>query len=147
MKINDIISNINPVTMTADDLWAVYTIVKMNNGGVVPMDEVDTKKYNYGVKAEKAKARKSRKACREEGRHHANKGWNVDCNRLYNLECKRIAVKKAEKHFKADMALKLAEAEIEVAEARAEARAEADTEEEVKPRSMEEMIEDMVKII
>lgn len=140
MKINDIISNINPVAMTADDLWAVYTIVKMNNGGVVPMDEVSAKKYSYGVKAEKVKARKSHKSRREEGRHHARKGWNVNHIRLHNLECKHIAIKKAEKHFKADMALELAEAEIEMAEARAEA-------ERIANMSDAEKIEDMVKII
>lgn len=52
----------------------------------------------YGVKASKAKARKSRKARREEGRHHANKGMNVNEKRLLDIDGKINAVRKSNKH-------------------------------------------------
>lgn len=60
--LKDIINVNNVSTITPDELWAVHTIIAKNNGGIVPMDETNHVCYSYGVKGEKAKARKHHKA-------------------------------------------------------------------------------------
>lgn len=59
---------------TADTLWSVYSLVSAVNNGSVPYDPYDSdsadfckgNKFQYGVKAEKVKHRKSRKTKKNE---------------------------------------------------------------------------------
>lgn len=91
-------------------LWGIYDITRIANGGVVPYDPYDTEEddsanfckgntFNYGVKAEKVKHRKSRKSTRLEGTKHQGI-WSGSAWRRYNNEWLRRAEEKANKKFK-----------------------------------------------
>lgn len=94
-------------------LWGIYDITRIANGGIVPYDPYDVEEdvpdvpadfckgntFNYGVKAEKAKHRKSRKSTRLEGTKHQGI-WSGSAQRRYNNEWIRRAEEKAYKKFK-----------------------------------------------
>lgn len=93
---------------TADTLWSVYSLVSTVNNGSVPYDFCDNSdstdfckgnKFQYGVKAEKVKHRKSRKSTRLEGTKHQGI-WSGSAWRRYNNEWLRRAEEKANKKFK-----------------------------------------------
>lgn len=92
---------------TADTLWNVYSLVSAVNNGSVPYDpSADSckgnkfqNKFQYGVKAEKVKHRKSRKSTRLEGTKHQGI-WSGSAWRRFNNEWLRRAEEKANKKFK-----------------------------------------------
>lgn len=93
---------------TADTLWSVYSLVSAVNNGSVPYDLIpnsadfckgNTFQYEYGVKAEKVKHRKSRKSTRLEGTKHQSV-WSGSAWRRFNNEWLRRAEEKANKKFK-----------------------------------------------
>lgn len=88
---------------TADTLWNVYSLVSAVNNGSVPYnpsaDSCKGNTFNYGVKSEKVKHRKSRKSTRLERTKHQGI-WSGSAWRRYNNEWLRRAEEKANKKFK-----------------------------------------------
>lgn len=87
-------------------MWYIHDLVETVNGGYTPYDDIPVPPmstsptvYAYGVKAEKAKHRKSRKASRLEGTKHQSIWTNNACKR-FNSEWLRRAEEKANKKFK-----------------------------------------------
>lgn len=100
-------------TPTADTLWSVYSLVSTVNNGSVPYDLYDNSdstdfckgnRFQYGVKAEKTKARKHRKANiqKKNPRKRVKVMWydvNYDEKR-YDKYCKAVSSEKGKRKFR-----------------------------------------------
>lgn len=98
---------------TADTLWNVYSLVSTVNNGSVPYDLYDNSdstdfckgnRFQYGVKAEKTKARKHRKANiqKKNPRKRVKVMWydvNYDEKR-YDKYCKAVSSEKGKRKFR-----------------------------------------------
>lgn len=96
---------------TADTLWSVYSLVSAVNNGSVPYDLIPNSAdfckgntFQYGVKAEKAKARKHRKAniqkknpCK---RAQAGKYDVAYDYKRYDKYCKAVSAEKGKRKFR-----------------------------------------------
>lgn len=92
---------------TADTLWNVYSLVSAVNNGSVPYDPHDVSckgnTFQYGVKAEKAKARKHYKANQKKNpckRVQAGKYDVAYDYKRYNKYCKAISAEKGKRKFR-----------------------------------------------
>lgn len=101
---------------TADTLWNVYSLVSAVNNGSVPYDpSADSCKGNtfqsfqYGVKAEKAKARKHRKASVQKKnpckRAQAGKYDVAYDYKRYDKYCKAVSAEKGKRKFRDSQAV------------------------------------------
>ena len=100
---------------TADTLWSVYSLVSAVNNGSVPYDFIpnsaDSCKGNtfqYGVKAEKAKARKHYKANQKKNpckRVQAGKYDVAYDYKRYNKYCKAVSTEKGKRKFRDSQAV------------------------------------------
>ena len=95
---------------TADTLWNVYSLVSTVNNGSVPYDPYDVSadfckrnNFKYGVKAEKVKARKHRKANKKNNpRKRVKTMWYdvaYDLKR-YDKYCKSVSSEKGKRKFR-----------------------------------------------
>lgn len=104
---------------TADTLWNVYSLVSTVNNGSVPYDlnpnSADFCKgntFNYGVKAEKAKARKHHKAsiqkknpCKRVKTRSAGLWYDFSYDlKRYDKYCKSISAEKGKRKFRSSQA-------------------------------------------
>lgn len=93
---------------TADTLWSVYSLVSTVNNGSVPYDPYDNSdstdfckgnRFQYGVKAEKTKARKHRKAnIQKKNPCKRVKDETYDSKR-YDKYCKAVSSEKGKRKF------------------------------------------------
>lgn len=130
---------------TADTLWSVYSLVSAVNNGSVPYDSCDNftdfckgNRFQYGVKAEKTKARKHRKA---------NIQRKNPCKRVYDETydfkrydkyCKAVSSEKGKQKFRSSQpALFDYDEEVNFIKAE-EASAEADYAEYLRIENMPE---------
>ena len=133
---------------TADTLWSVYSLVSAVNNGSVPYDFIpnstDSCKgnaFNYGVKTEKAKARKHHKANMKKNPCKRVRGlWYDEAYeaRQYDKYCKAVSAEKGKRKFRSSQpALLDYDEEINFIKS-AEAEAEADYAEYLRIENMSE---------
>ena len=100
---------------TADTMWSVYSLVSDVNNGSVPYDPYDVSadsckgnKFQYGVKAEKAKHRKHRKAnnqrknpCKRVKVKSVGLWYDVAYDlKRYDKYCKAVSAEKGKRKFR-----------------------------------------------
>lgn len=98
---------------TADTLWSVYSLVSAVNNGSVPYDPYDNfdstdfckgNRFQYGVKAEKVKARKHRKANIQK-KNPCKRVKGSWCDEAYDFKrydkyCKAVSSEKGKRKFR-----------------------------------------------
>ena len=133
---------------TADTLWSVYSLVSAVNNGSVPYDFIpnsaDSCKgntFNYGVKTEKAKARKHHKAnMKKNPCKRVRELWYDEAYeaRQYDKYCKAVSAEKGKRKFRSSQPTLLDyDEEINFIKS-AEAEAEADYAEYLRIENMSE---------